>query len=203
MLKRRKVSQFLDVQYELVHDPKRRRKVVKCHLQEKEGGLKQAIERLGWRVYATNCPTSQLSAQQVVHVYRREYRIEQNFHQLLNKTTRLMPIFLSKQNRIENLIRLLTLALKFSTLIQYQARRALASKNQCLTGLIPYNMGCKVRRPTTYRLLKAFSNIKLFVIRGKARSPTYQVEPLQEHQIPVLELLRLPLEIYLHPCQRT
>lgn len=203
VLRRRKVSKFLDVQYELAYDPKRRREVVKCQLQEKEEVLEQAIERLGWRVYATNCPVSQLSAQQVVHVYRREYRIEQNFHQLLNKVTRLMPIFLSKQNRIENLIRLLTLALKFSTVIQYQARQALAAKNQYLTGLIPYNKGRKMRRPTTYRLLKAFSNIKLFVIRQKARSPTYQVEPLQEHQIPVLELLQLPLEIYLHPCQRT
>lgn len=136
-LKRRKVSKFPQVRYELFYGPKRKREVVRCRLQEKKAELKQAIERLGWRVYATNCPASQLSAEQVVHVCRREYRIEQNFYQLLNKVTKLMPIFLSKQNRIENMIRLLTLALKFSTAIRYQARRALASKNQYLTGLIP------------------------------------------------------------------
>jgi transposase len=203
VLKRYKVKRFLQPHFELVHDSKRGKQVVKCHLKVNREELERAIERLGWRVYATNCPEKHLSAEKVVQVYRREYRIEQNFHQLLNKITKLMPLFLSKENRIESMIKLLIVALKFSTAIQYQVRKTLSNNDQYLTGLIPYNKGRKVYKPTTYRLLKAFENVQLHIVESKGRSPTYKVGALQEHQKTILKLLQLPLDVYLHPCQRT
>lgn len=201
--KRRKVKKYLDADYELIYDAKRKREIVKCHLCINQSEWQRAVQQSGWRVYATNCPNSILSGEQVVSVYRKQFRIERNFHQLLNKVTQLMPIFLNKHHRIKALIRLLVLALKFSVVIQYKVRKGLEHKSQYLTGLVPYNPGLKVDKPTTARLLQAFKNIKLFVVRHTGKDPTYQVEALQEHQLTILNLLEMPTEIYLHPCQRT
>lgn len=203
VLKRRKVKKYLKPHYELVHDPKRNRKIAKCRLSVQTTKLEQALEQMGWRVYATNCPVSQLEAEQVVTIYRHQYRIEQNFHQLLKKVTQLMPIFLSKENRIENLIRLLVLALKFSAIIQYKVRKALDQSKGYMVNLIPYSPGQKVKNPTTYRLLQAFKGLQLFIIQEQGKDPTYQVEQLEDIQVQILKLLEISTKVYLHPCQRT
>lgn len=203
VLKRRKVKKYITPDYELVYDPKRNREIAKCRMSIETTKLEQALEQMGWRVYATNSPASRLEAEQVVTIYRRQYRIEQNFHQLLKKVTRLMPVFLSKENRIENLIRLSVLALKFSAVIQYKVRKALDHSKGYMVNLIPYSPGQKVENPTTYRLLQAFKDLQLFIIQEQGKDPTYQVEPLKDIQVQILELLEIPLEVYLHPCQRT
>ncbi len=67
--------------------------------------------------------TKALSPVQMVEYYRQEYRIEQQFHKLLTKTTDLLPINLKNETRIIALLRLVMLALQFVTLIQYSIRK--------------------------------------------------------------------------------
>lgn len=199
VLKRYKVKTVLKAQLQLVADSKRSRKLVHCQLKIDQVNLQQLVQLHGWRVYATNCPEQQLSAEQIVIIYRQEYRIEQNFHQLLNKITQLMPIFLSKQNRIQGLIRLLLLALKFVAIIQDKVRKTLHSTQDFLTRLIPGNPRRKVLQPTTSLILRAFKTIRLYMFQLPRGQIQYQVEPLDNIQLKILDLLNLDRTIYLHP----
>lgn len=201
--KRHQVQGLLNAHLKLRPDTKRKGQIVHCQLQVQQNKVQQTIKQHGWRVYATNCPIQQLSAEQLVLIYRQQYRIEQNFHQLLNKVTQLMPIFLSKQTRIKGLIRLLILALKFVNLLQHKVRQTLKQNREQLTGLVPGNPGRKVKQPTTALLLRAFTTIKLFVFQLPTGPIQFQVEPLNSTQMKILKALKLPPEIYLHPCQRT
>lgn len=169
----------------------------------------QALEQeqflLGWRVMATNAPASQLSAQQAVLCYWEEYRIEQQFHLLLNKCTALQTIFLKKENRIQALIKILILALQYSNLWQYALRLELASQPQpYLTKVVPGNPGMKVHRPTTKMVLAAFKDIHAIYVDLPDKAPIVQIQGLiPVHQL-LLKLLKLPDDLYLHPlCQRT
>ncbi len=199
VLKRYKVKEVLQAQLQLVPDLKRNRKLVYCQLKVDQSKLQQHVEQHGWRVYATNCSKQQLSPEQIVIIYRQEYRIEQNFHQLLNKVTKLMPIFMSKQSRIQGLIRLLLLVLKFVVIIQYKVRKALKATQAFLTGLVPGNPGRKVDQPTTTLLLRAFRPIKLFIFQLPPGSKQYQIDPLNNIQLKILELLKFDPKIYSHP----
>lgn len=169
----------------------------------------QALEQeqflLGWRVMATNAPVDQLSAQQAVLCYWEEYRIEQQFHLLLNKCTALQTIFLKKENRIQALIKVLILALQYSNLWQYTLRSELSTQPQdYLTQVVPGNPGMKVHRPTTKMVLAAFKDIQAIYVHLPEQDPIVQIQGLKPVHHLLLKLLKLPDELYLHPlCQRT
>lgn len=166
------------------------------HVQDCKQALAQYRQNLGWRVYACNAPMERLSTTQAVICYRQEYRIEHKFNELLNKVTALMPVFLKKPNRVKALIRLLLLALKFVSLIQHQARRELNATGQYIKELYPGNPGRKTDQPTTKMLLEAFQNITLVVLPMQGQS-IIKITDLKPIQLQILELLKIPPDIYL------
>ena len=176
---------------------------VQCKAQIDLAAVEREAKLFGWRVYATNVEPQDLSARQLVLCYRQQYRIEQQFNRLLNRTTALQPIYLTLEHRITALIRFLFLALKYVTLIQHKIRAKMAENKVSLKNLIPGNPGRKVERPTTELLLKAFRNIFLCIDQPHDERPIYQVSALNETQKQILELLDLPTNIYVHPFQRT
>jgi len=165
------------------------------HVQRNEVAIEQHQQTLGWRVYATNMPKKKLSPTQAVLCYRQEYRIEYKFNQLLNKVTALMPIFLKKPARVEALTKLLLLALKFVSLIQYQVRTELKQSGQYLKELFPGNPGRKTAQPTAEMLLRAFRDISL-VILPVNDTFSVQVEKLKPVQLKILSFLKIPPEVY-------
>ncbi len=132
LLKKHKVHAFMEVQVkeELHSIPVRKYgkrpagfkeiRSFSLAVQTNKEALEKHRRNLGWRVYATNAPVEYLSTKQALICYRQEYRIEHKFNELLNKITALMPVYLHKNNRIEALIRLLLLALKFVSVIQFE-----------------------------------------------------------------------------------
>jgi len=156
----------------------------------------QYEEKLGWRVYACNAPLERLSTAQAIECYRNEYKIEHKFDELLNKITALMPVYLHKPNRIKALVRLLFLALKYVSLIQYQVRTELKATKQTIKELYPGNPGRATDKPTTRMLLKAFDNITL-VIMPIGDKIIVKISDLKPIQLKILELLKLPPETYL------
>jgi len=157
----------------------------------------------GWRVMATNADEQRLSAQEVVLCYWEEYRIEQQFHLLLNKCTALQPIFLRKENRILAMLKVLMLALQYSNLWQYSLRQKLEEEPQpYLLNLVPGNPGMKVHRPTTKLVLAAFKNIQAIYVDLPGKQRFVQIQGLEQHHQRLLRLLKLPNDIYSHPlCQ--
>ena len=97
--------------------------------------LASAIEQLGWRVYATNQVTDGLSLPQAVEAYRDEYVVERNFGRLKGRPLLLSPMYVERDDHATGLVRLLSLALRILTLMEFVVRRQLALQGAALAGL--------------------------------------------------------------------
>ena len=164
-------------------------------VQIDEMAIQQHLQRLGWRVFASNAPMDRLPTLQAVVSYRQSYRIEHTFDDLLHRLTALMPVFLHKEHRVKALIRLLLLALKCVSVIQYQVRTQLQATQQTLAQLYPGNPKRATQNPTTSMLLRAFKHIHLtcLPIDGTMH---IALSPLQQVQIQILHYLGIPPDWY-------
>lgn len=202
LLNKHKVAHLFELQIEPPEQPKSPCKVSLTLLQQA-----YETERFlaGWRIMATNAPPERLSAQEAILCYWEEYRIEQQFHLLLNKCGALAPIYLRKEERIQALIQLLILALQYSNLWQYSLRLQVERQSQpYLTELVPGNPGKKVRRPTTKLVLSAFKYVQITFVSMPDGQRFAQVQGLKDHLLHIIRLFGLSDEIYLHPLfQRT
>ena len=150
----------------------------------------------GWRIYATNAPSNRLLTKDILPRYREEYRIEQQFHKLLTKTTNLLPLYLKNENRIEALLRLLTLALQFVAIIQYEVREALEEQEEVLTDLIPGNKNRKVYKPTAELMLNRFSTINAVWIQLPNKNKQAVLLNFEPIHLKILQLLHFPENLY-------
>jgi transposase len=160
-----------------------------------EDALAAAVARLGWRVYATNQPAETLSAQQAVLAYREEYLVERGFGRLKGRPLSLSPLYLERDDHVTGLIRLLSLALRVLTLVEYQVRRRLAQEQRALAGLYAGQPTRATTRPTTERLLGAFKEITLTVLAAPQLALRH-LPPLTSLQQEILALLDLPADLY-------
>ena len=160
-----------------------------------EDALAAAVQRLGWRVYATNQPQEMLSAQQAVLAYREEYLVERGFGRLKGRPLSLSPLYLQRDDHVTGLIRLLSLALRVLTLVEYQVRRRLAQEQRSLAGLYAGQPTRATPRPTTERLLGAFKEINLTVLAIPQQTLRH-LPPLTALQQEILALLDLPADLY-------
>jgi transposase len=165
-----------------------------------EAELQKKLNLMGWRAYACNAPHEKLSTLDAVQCYRNEYRIEHKFDELLNKVTVLMPVYLSKPNRIKALIRLLLLALKYVSVMEMQVRAKLAETAQVLKELYPGNPGRATNKPTTKMLLKAFEYLTL-VIMPLGDQIIVKLTALKPIQLKILDLLKIEHNNYLKLSQ--
>lgn len=156
----------------------------------------QQLQLLGWRPYACNAPAERLNTTQVVECYRDQYQVEHKFNELLNKVTALMPVFLQKENRIKALIRLLLLALKYVSLVQYQVRKELKATKQSVKELFEGNPSRATNKPTTNLMLNAFRNITLVFVLLNGKS-FVKITGLKPVHLQILNLLKLSPEVYL------
>ena len=127
--------------------------------------------------------------------YRDEWLIERGFHRLKGAPLSLTPLFVKRDDQVVGLIHLLTIAIRLLTLIEFIVRRALQREQAHLVGLHQENPKKATATPTTERLLQAFSNITLTVIRLPDRLLRH-VTPLTALQVRILELLGLSPDIY-------
>jgi transposase len=160
------------------------------------GAVAQQMQVLGWRVYATNHPKSELSLADAVIAYRQEYLIERGFGRLKGELLALRPMFLQREDHIKGLIRLLTIGLRLLTLVEFQVQRALALEQSQIAGIYAGNPKRSTARPTAERLLASFKEITLVLIEasGEVYADLTILNPLQQR---ILQLMDLPLEIYI------
>jgi len=161
--------------------------------------LDQEIRQLGWRVYATNRPATQLPLAQAVLAYRDEYIIEHGFGRLKGQPLSLTPMYLQRDDHATGLIRLLSIGLRLLTLTEFVVRRRLAEEQASLPGLYAGNPKRTTARPTAGRLLEAFQEITLTIILEPDRSLRH-LTPLSNVQLRILDLLGLPSVIYTRLC---
>jgi len=170
-------------------------KEIRLRVEINEEEVKEAIKRLGWRVYATNQPGEQLSLAQAILAYRNEYVIERSFGRLKGKPLSLTPMYLQSDARATGLVRLLSIGLRVLSLLEFTVRRRLAARNEKLSGLYAGNPKRSTARPTAEAMLEAFKDINLTIINTGGQIQRH-LTPLSDLQQRILMLLDLPLDIY-------
>ncbi len=158
--------------------------------------VQQTLRSLGWRVYATNQPAEHLSLEHAVLAYRAEYLVEHAIGRLKGKALSVTPLYLETDTRIVGLIRLLMIALRVLTLLEFSARHSLQQAGEKLAGLYPGNPQRATARPTTEMLLQTFAGVTLTVMTD-AHGVRAHVTPLSAVQQRILLLLGFAADLYL------
>ncbi len=161
--------------------------------------LEAAVRRLGWRVYGTNQPVASLSLAQAVLAYRSEYQVERSLGRLKGQPLSLTPMYVQRDDHATGLIRLLSIALRVLTLLEFVGRRQLAAEGMKLAGLYAGNPRRETARPTAEHLLEAFEDITLTIVKGPQQIVRHMtvLSPLQQR---ILELLGFSSELYTRLC---
>jgi len=160
-----------------------------------EAALEAAVRRLGWRVYGTNQSAESLSLEQAVLAYRNEYQVERSLGRLKGRPLSLTPMYIQRDDHATGLIRLLSIALRVLTLLEFVGRRQLAAAGTKLGGLYAGNPRRETARPTAEHLLEAFADITLTIVKEPQRSVRHMtaLSPLQQR---ILALLGFSPELY-------
>jgi len=164
-----------------------------------EAAVEAAVRRLGWRVYGTNQPLEQLSLAQAVLAYRSEYQVERSLGRLKGQPLSLTPMYVQRDDHATGLIRLLSIALRVLTLLEFVGRRQLAAAGAKLAGLYAGNPRRETARPTAERLLEAFRDITLTISEGPEQTTRHltTLSPLQQR---ILEILGFSSALYTRLC---
>jgi transposase len=150
---------------------------------------------LGWRLYLTNAPAQRLPFADAVRAYRGASLIERNFSRLKGRPLGLRPIYVKREDHAKGLIRLLTLGLRVLAGMEFTAREALARTKGALSGVYPGNPKRTTSRPTTERMLEAFSTVTLTIVvmGGQTFRHITSLSPVQQR---ILSLMALPASLY-------
>jgi transposase len=146
-------------------------------------------------VYGTNQPAESLSLAQAVLAYRSEYQVERSLGRLKGRPLSLTPMYVQRDDHATGLIRLLSIALRVLTLLEFVGRRQLAATGATLAGLYAGNPKRDTDRPTAERLLEAFQDITLTIIKGRHQTARHvtALRPLQQR---ILEMLGFSSALY-------
>lgn len=160
-----------------------------------EAALAQLRRTFGWRLFVTNSSQEELPLAEAILTYRQAPVAERDFSRLKGTPLGLRPVYLHREDHLIGLVRLLSLALRVLTLVEFLVRQQLLDTQDSLTGLYPGNPTLPTQRPTTERLLRAFQNITLTFIRTSEQSIIH-LSPLSALQSRILALIGLPDSIY-------
>lgn len=164
-------------------------------IARQEEAIAALQQTFGWRAYVTDAPAEQLTLEQAVLTYREEWLIERGFHRLKGVPLSLNPLCVKRDDQVVGLTNLLSLAVRFLTLIEFVARRKLKQDQEKLVGLIENNPKKGIDKPTTERLLKMFDNITLTIVQRPGHTIRH-LPALTPVQTRILELLGLSANVY-------
>ena len=153
-------------------------------------------QRFGWKAFVTNAGQKRLSLQEAVLSYRNEYRVERIFNRLKSRV-HIAPLFVKLNDQIEGLTHLLTLGVRVLTVMEFVLRRSLQNDQATLPGLHPENKPKMTDKPTVERILKAFSNVSLTIVKNAAGEEILRrLTPLSGLQEDILQRQGLSTALY-------
>src|SRR5881409_3185828 len=166
------------------------------HIARQEDTIAARRQRFGWKAFVTNAGPKRLSLQEAVLGYRHEYRVERIFHRLKSRV-HIAPLFVKLNDHIEGLTYLLTLGVRVLTVMEFALRRSLQNDHAQLPGLHPENKTKMTDTPTAERILKAFADISLTIIKQAAGEDILRrLTPLSGVQETILQCLGLGTHLY-------
>lgn len=171
---------------------------LRLNFSRQEQTIQTAQQLAGWRIFATNATTTQLSLTEAVNHYRGQWQPEHGFHRLKTGVAAALPIYLQDETRIRGLMLVLGMALRVLTLVEFVVRRRLSKEQDGVAGLYDGNPKRTTKRPTTERIFAAFQNITLYCHHFE-KQDVYQLTSLSVLQKQLLVLMGVPETIYRLP----
>ena len=131
--------------------------------------------------------------------YRHAYQVERSLGRLKGRPLSLTPMYVQRDDHATGLIRLLSIALRVLTLLEFVGRRQLAAEGTKLAGLYAGNPRRETARPTAERLLEAFEDITLTIVKGPQQIARHMtaLSPLQQR---ILGILGFSSALYTRLC---
>ncbi len=166
------------------------------HIARRQDKITDLRQRFGWKAFVTNAGPKRLSLQHAVLCYHNEYRVERIFNRLKSRV-HIAPLFVKLNEQIEGLTYLLTLGVRVLTVTEFVLRRSLEQDQARLPGLHPENKQKMTAKPTAERILKAFADVSLTIIKNAAGEEILRrLTPLSELQEDILQRLGLGASLY-------
>src|SRR5947209_1870072 len=166
------------------------------HIARRQDKITDLRQRFGWKAFVTNAGPKRLSLQHAVLCYHNEYRVERIFNRLKSRV-HIAPLFVKLNEQIEGLTYLLTLGVRVLTVTEFVLRRSLEQDQARLPGLHPENKQKMTDKPTAERILKAFADVSLTIIKNAAGEEILRrLTPLSELQEDILQRLGLGASLY-------
>src|SRR6267154_2350617 len=182
-----------------VHREKRVRQKTRyhiTHIARQADTIAVLSQRFGWKAFVTNARPQRLSLEEAVLCYRNEYRVERIFNRLKSRV-HIAPLFVKLNDQIEGLTYLLTLGVRVLTVMEFVLRRSLQTEQTTLSGLHPENKRKMTDKPTVERILKAFAEVSLTIIKHAAGEDIMRrLTPLSGVQEAILQRLGLGTNLY-------
>jgi transposase len=166
------------------------------HIARQADTIAALSQRFGWKAFVTNAGQKRRSLQDAVWCSRNAYRVERLFHRLKSRV-HIAPLFVKRNEHIEGLTSLLTLGVRVLTVMAFVLRRSLQNAQARLPSLHPENKQKRTDTPTAERILKAFADISLTIIKHAAGEDILRrLTPLSGLQEDILQRLGLGATLY-------
>jgi transposase len=182
-----------------VNREKRVIETIRYHITQiarQAGHIADLRQRFGWKAFVTNAGHPRLSLREAVLCYRNEYRVERIFQRLQSRV-QIAPLFVKLNEQIEGLTYLLTLGVRVLTGTEFVLRRSLETAQVRLPGLHPESKRKMTDTPTAERILQAFADISLTIIKHAAGEEILRrLTPLSGVQEDILQRLGLETTLY-------
>jgi hypothetical protein len=151
---------------------------------------------LGWTAFVTPAPPARLSVRAAIWCSRHASRLARRFHRLTSRV-HLAPLCVTLNDHIEGLTSRRTLGVRVLTVLECALRRSLQNEHAKLPGLHPENKTKMTDTPTAERILKAFANVSLTIIKQAAGEGLLRrLTPLSGVQKTILPCLGLGTSLY-------
>ena len=127
--------------------------------------------------------------------YRDQFIIEHEFHRLKGVCLSLTPIYIQKDNRIDGLVKFLTIALRVLGLLEIPLHNSIKKRGSSLDGLFDYNPKKSLDKPKAERVLELFDEIHLSTVRVRKKK-YYTITGLGEKHREILALMDIGIVVY-------
>jgi transposase len=162
-----------------------------------EEAIPQRVARMGWQVQVTNVPAPRLSLADALWTYRGGWCGERLFHLLKDEPLGIRPFYVRRDDQIQGLTHLVTLALRVLMLFEVLVRRGQQETGEKLKGLYPGQAKQVTDRPTAKRVLGAISRAELTLTQMVSGGEVHwHLETLPVLVKQVLGYLRLSEAVY-------
>jgi len=150
----------------------------------------------GWCIYATNAPQKRMKIKDAIQMYRGQFQIESRFNDLKNKVTKLMPVFLQKEERVLSLINFMMIGLKLISAIEIKVAKKLKEKKEKLQGTYAGNPKRGTEKPTAKAMLTRLKGISISVFIENGKPKYIGLTPLDKVQQKILKLMGIKSDLY-------